>query len=243
MLENLLDYEQDLFLHLNNVHTPFGNQFMWLFSSKMAWIPVAMLFIIILFYKNRRHLKEILLVCAAIVLVVTLCDQFSSSLCKPFFMRFRPTHHPDFMNEVNTVFNYRGGRYGFISSHATNAFGFAMLTSLIFKYQYYSVMLFGWATINAYSRIYLGVHFITDIVPGIILGLFFGWLIYRVYVYFYKKVIVCNAVDRRGYQNWRSACSRNKLDLIIFLLIITVVVIAVISSLYALNLIPPFLAK
>lgn len=286
MLEEILDYEQDLFLQLNSLQSPFGNQFMWLFSGKIAWAPFVVLFIIILFYKNRRNLKETLLVFAAIALVVTLCDQFSSGLCKPLFTRFRPTHHPEFMDEVNTVFNYRGGRYGFISSHATNAFGFAMLTSLIFRYHFYTVMLFSWATINAYSRIYLGVHFITDIVPGAMSGLFFGWLIYKCYVYVYKRTIACRtmpigattanvpvnigmgahanrnlhldatanlranmsmrATSRINVAMYRSAtnsCTRKKLNLILFMLIITVVIMAIISLLYALNVIPALTAK
>jgi undecaprenyl-diphosphatase len=264
MLEEILDYEQDLFLQLNSLQSPFGNQFMWLFSGKTAWIPFVLLFIVILFYKNRRNLKEMLLIIAAIALVIMLCDQFSSGLCKPLFTRFRPTHHPEFMNEVSTVFDYRGGRYGFISSHATNAFGFATLTSLIFRYPFYSVMLFGWATVNSYSRIYLGVHFITDIVPGMLSGLLFGWLIYKIYVYICQKMILCGTapanvgVRANGslhtnvtadvqanpnmnvtmYRSASCSCMRKKLNVIIGMLISTIAVIVIISMLYALGVIP-----
>lgn len=271
MLEEILDYEQDLFLQLNSLQSPFGNQFMWLFSGKIAWVPFVFLFIVILFYKNRRNMKETLLVFAAIALVITLCDQFSSGLCKPLFTRFRPTHHPAFMNEVQTVFNYRGGLYGFISSHAANAFGFATLTSLIFRYQFYSIMLYGWAIINSYSRIYLGVHFITDVVPGALSGLFFGWLIYKIYVYVYQKMIVSvpgTLANREGhammnlslhaaaniqmkpnkkvlamYRSATCSCTRKKLNLILYMLITTVAVMAIISFLYALDVIPAFTAK
>ncbi|MDR2913547.1 MAG: phosphatase PAP2 family protein [Tannerella sp.] len=242
MLENVLDYEQDLFLQLNSIHSPFGNQFMWLYSGKIAWIPLAILFVVILSYKNRKHWKETLLIFAAIALVITFCDQFSSGFCKPFFLRFRPTHHPDFMNEVNTVFDYRGGRYGFISSHAANAFGFATLTSLIFRYRFYTIMLYLWATINAYSRIYLGVHFITDIVPGILVGLFFGWVVYKMYVYIRKKAItgkvVSSDVQDEDIRNLRSG-----LNLIIYILILTIVVMAIISMLYAFKIIPAITVK
>ena len=126
---------------------------------------------------------EIVLVLLAIVLTITLCDQFASHVCKPLFTRFRPTHHPDFMNEVKTVFGYRGGRYGFISSHAANAFGFAMFLTLLFRNRWLGFTLFFWATVNAYSRIYLGVHFLTDIIPGIIAGLFFGYIVYKLYAW------------------------------------------------------------
>ncbi|MDR0575173.1 MAG: phosphatase PAP2 family protein [Tannerella sp.] len=242
MLENVLDYEQDLFLQLNGAHSLFGNQFMWLYSGKIAWIPVAFLFVVILSCKNRKHWKETLLIFAAIALVITFCDQFSSGFCKPFFSRFRPTHHPDFMNEVKTVFDYRGGRYGFISSHAANAFGFATLTSLIFRYHFYSVVLYIWATMNAYSRIYLGVHFITDIVPGIMAGLFFGWIVYKMYVYIRRKAIPDKAVSAdircEDTRNLRSG-----LNLILYILILTIVMMAIISTLYALDVIPALTVK
>jgi len=187
MLEKILEVERALFLLLNNAHCPFGDQFMWLYSKTLTWIPVAVCFIFILFYNNRTRWREILLILVVIVLVITLCDRFASGFCKPFFARFRPTHHPDFMNDVKTVFDYRGGRFGFISSHAANGFGFAMVTSLIFRNKIYSFSLFLWATVSAYSRIYLGVHFISDIIPGILVGLFFGWVGYQLFVIIHKK--------------------------------------------------------
>ena len=242
MLDNILDYEHDLFLQLNHFQSPFGNQFMWLFSGKIAWVPVAVLFILLLFYKNRHRWKEVLLIFTAIALVVTLCDQFASGFCKPFFTRFRPTHHPDFMDEVSTVFGYRGGRYGFISSHASNAFGFATLTSLIFKCRFYSIMLFTWATINSYSRIYLGVHFISDIVPGIVTGLLFGWLVYKIYIIIGRKAIAGNIVaDSDNKEEYLH--KYNGLNIILYVLILTIAVISLISLLYALEVIPALTVK
>ena len=239
MLEKILDYERDLFLLLNSFHSSFGDQFMWLFSGKIAWIPVSVLFIVILLYKNRSRWKEILLIFAAIALVITLCDQFASGFCKPFFMRFRPTHHPDFMDEVSTIFGYRGGKYGFISSHAANAFGFAILTSLIFKYRFYSVMIYIWATVNSYSRIYLGVHFISDIVAGIIAGIIFGLIAYKVYQLAKRKIIYNDDVSVKK----NDLVQYGGLNIITYLLILTIVVIAIISLLYSLNFIPAITAK
>ena len=181
MLENLLTYERNLFLWLNDCHTPYWDEVMWLYSGKGVWLPLALLVLLTLCY--RKDWREIVLVLLAIVLTITLCDQFASHVCKPLFTRFRPTHHPDFMNEVKTVFGYRGGRYGFISSHAANAFGFAMFLTLLFRNRWLGFTLFFWATVNAYSRIYLGVHFLTDIIPGIMAGIFFGYMVYKLYAW------------------------------------------------------------
>jgi undecaprenyl-diphosphatase len=245
MLEKVLDYEEGAFLWLNGYHPPFENQFMWLFSGKIFWIPFVILFIFMLFYKNMKHWKKTLIILAAIALVITLCDQFASGLCKPMFTRFRPTHHPEFMDKVRTVFDYRGGRFGFISSHAANAFGFATLTSLIFRYHFYSVMLYLWAIINSYSRIYLGVHFISDIIPGIVVGLLFGWVVYKLFVFACKKMQVAKTAGNNAPPPEETVCtySSERLDIIIYMLIFTIIVMLIVSLLYTLKFIPPVTIK
>ncbi|MGL5562501.1 MAG: phosphatase PAP2 family protein, partial [Tannerellaceae bacterium] len=147
--------------------------------GKIIWIPLIILFLYV--FMKKQGWQQILLVLIAIGLVILFCDQFASGFCKPLFHRFRPTHHPEFMDQVKIVFGYRGGRYGFISSHAANAFGYAMFLALIFKNKLFSTVIFIWAFLQAYSRIYLGVHFITDIIPGVIVGLFFGWFGYWIF--------------------------------------------------------------
>ena len=179
MLEKLLELEREAFLTLNSLHSDYWDRFMWLYSGKFVWLPLAAFIIFILVYK--KDWRESVLVLLGIGLVVLFCDQFTSGLIKPLFMRFRPTHHPDFMNEVVTVFGYRGGLYGFISGHAANAFGFAIFMSLLFRYKLFTWVIFIWAFVMAYSRIYLGVHFLTDIIPGALSGLVLGWLAYFIY--------------------------------------------------------------
>ncbi|MDR1200944.1 MAG: phosphatase PAP2 family protein [Tannerellaceae bacterium] len=187
MLEQLLVYERSMFFMLNGSDSPFLDRFMWLYTGKAAWLPLAVFILFILLYK--KNWRESLLILVAITLVITLCDQFASHLIKPYFQRFRPTHHPAFMEEVKTVFGYRGGNYGFISSHAANAFGFAMFMSLLFRYRLFTIAIFLWAFLTAYTRVYLGVHFISDVVPGALAGLFFGWLVYTLYIYVREKII------------------------------------------------------
>jgi len=186
MLERVLEYERNLFFLLNGSDSIFMDHFMWLYSGKAVWLPLAAFITFALIY--RKDWRESILILLSIALVVTLCDQFASHIFKPLFTRYRPTHHPDFMNQVDTVFNYRGGRYGFISSHAANAFGFAMYMSLLFRDRLFTWVVFIWAIITAYTRIYLGVHFISDIIPGAILGSLFGYLVYLLYVHVRKRL-------------------------------------------------------
>jgi undecaprenyl-diphosphatase len=128
----------------------------------------------------------------AITLLFVLCDQFSSHLIKPLVARPRPTHYPGIMEHVRTLFGYTGGKYGFISGHATNSFGFAIFSSLLFKNKFYTNVVFLWAFIVAYSRIYLGVHFVSDILGGMISGLLIGYLVYSAYRYTSEKIAVKN---------------------------------------------------
>lgn len=187
MLEKLLHYERDAFFFLNGSDSEYWDHFLWLFSSKEVWLPLAFFILAVLIYK--KNWKEVLFILLSIVLVITFCDQFASHFCKPFFARFRPTSHPDFMNQVETVFGYRSGKYGFISSHAANAFGFATYMSMLFRQKLFCYTIVIWSVVTAYTRIYLGVHFISDVVFGAIAGIFFGFLVYYLYVFARKSIL------------------------------------------------------
>ncbi|MBC5644642.1 phosphatase PAP2 family protein [Parabacteroides segnis] len=218
MVEKILVYERDLFFMLNGSDSPFLDRFMWLYSGKAVWLPLAFFILVVLLYKKKW--RESILILLAIVLVITFCDQFASHVCKPIFTRFRPTHHPDFMDQVKTVFDYRGGRYGFISSHAANAFGFATFMSLLFRYRLFTWTIFLWAALTAYTRVYLGVHFISDIVPGAIAGVFFGWLVYWLYV---KVRPVVTGTSSNACELYSTGQKR----LIVYAIFIAVLIIAV----------------
>lgn len=223
MLEKILDYERDAFFLLNGSDSAYLDRFMWLFSGKAVWLPLAAFILFVLVYK--KNWREWLLILLAITLVVTLADQFASHLCKPLFTRFRPTHHPDFMNEVRTVFDYRGGRYGFMSSHAANAFGFVTFMALLMRDRLFGWTLFLWALVTAYSRVYLGVHFISDIVPGALVGTLFGYLVYLLYRWARVR-IVPGARSLPPRQLYSSAQKRS----IVYMLALTVVVLLTLNA-------------
>lgn len=189
LAESLLPIERDFFLWLNNGHTSYMDVFMFIYSGKFVWIPLVIVCLGVFTYKVKWQ-EAVLLVFAA-VLVGVLCDQISASVVKPFFERLRPTHHPDFKDYVEIVKGYRGGRLGFVSSHATNGFGIVVLSSLLFRFRLYTIVILSWALVTCYSRIYLGVHFVTDVVGGILLGSVMGLVTYNLYLvgrYYILKV-------------------------------------------------------
>ena len=153
---------------------------MWTYTGITTWIPMIILILYVAF--RNQQLKEGLLVLGSIVLVLLLTNLFSAIFFKPFFERFRPSHHPDYKDLVNLINDFRGGDFGFISGHATNSFGIAFFFSRLFKNRLLTTSMMLWATLNSYSRIYLGVHFISDIVGGFIVGSLIGLLVYEIYI-------------------------------------------------------------
>ena len=142
--------------------------------------------VVLLVWMWRKWGVQSLYVVAGIALCILLADQLSSSLLKPLVARLRPTHNPEISDLIHTVRGYRGGLYGFVSSHAANAFAFAVFTSLVIRNRYYALTIALWAVLSAYSRIYLGVHYVGDVVCGAILGVLVALVVYRVFRSFRK---------------------------------------------------------
>lgn len=174
MFPPLLPYEGDILLWINQHHNAFLDAFMYMISNTGAWLPVIAVLIYYIFAK--KPWQEALLLLLTIGLCVALGDQLSSGFAKPFFHRFRPTHAPEYKELIHTVYNYVGYPYGFFSGHACNFFGAATVLSLAIRRWEHTLSLFGIATLVAYSRMYLGVHFLSDILVGMGVGIALGFL-------------------------------------------------------------------
>lgn len=180
-METLIQLDQELLLHLNSFTSPLFDNFFWVVTSKSIWFPMYA-FILYVIFRNQG-VKGIITV-FALALMVLLCDQISTNIFKEGFERFRPSHEPSIQGLVDLINGKRGGKYGFVSSHATNSFGLAVFSLLLFRYRWYTLFILFWAALNSYSRIYMGVHYPGDILGGLILGSLIGWFVY----WLYKKV-------------------------------------------------------
>jgi undecaprenyl-diphosphatase len=156
----------------------------WL-SDKLIWIPFYAFIIYILI---RQYRKKTAFILVAVTFLITICDQTASGFLKPFFKRLRPSHEESLKNVIHLSEAGPGGKYGFISSHATNVFGLAVFLTLLLpaKYNNLKIVLLVWAFLVSYSRIYNGVHYPLDIISGILLGIIYGFLV----KYLYTKVSV-----------------------------------------------------
>ena len=176
MIDYLMDIDAEALLAVNGMYSSFQDALWWMVSAKWSSALLVLSLLWILIHKNRRHA---LLVLAMIALAVLLADQVSSGLIKHLVERLRPTHDPSLENAVHIVNGYRGGMYGFVSSHAANFFAIATLVSFIMRHRLVVIALYGWGLAQCYSRMYLGVHYPGDILGGIIVGVLAGWLVWR----------------------------------------------------------------
>lgn len=204
-IQQLLNTDRDLLLTMNGSESMFWDEVMQMITSTQTWIPffVVLLYVIL----KNNSLKSFVWTIVSILLVIVICDRVSSGIFKPVFERFRPTQDPYIMYMVDIVNNYRGGQYGFISSHAANTFGISIFLSLLIRKWSFSMMMFIWAILNSYSRIYLGVHYPGDIFFGALLGCLIGILMYWLYIAVNKRIDesckhwVSNLYTCSGYLN------------------------------------------
>ena len=175
MLTYLDTIDQQILLAINGFHAAYFDQAMWLVSNRLSWLLILLAFLWALRSKGWRHAAVAI---AAIALTVLIADQVSSGLIKHAVERLRPTHQPALAGMVHIVNGYTGGKYGFVSSHAANAFGVALIIGLLMRSQPALWALMGWAVLQCYSRMYLGVHYLGDIIGGMVVGLLAAWLVY-----------------------------------------------------------------
>ncbi len=178
MLEVIENWDRSLFLIINGAHNNLFDQIMWHVSGKLEWIP---LYLFLLYFLIKSFGISTWKVLIGVVLVILLTDQLSVQLFKNIFERYRPCHNLDIGHLVHSVNGKCGGRFGFVSSHAANTFGLATFIGLILKKvnKKWIYWLTVWAFVVSYSRIYLGVHYPSDVLGGAILGSVIGFVVYK----------------------------------------------------------------
>lgn len=186
-METFSTIDSELFLFLNGLHADWLDVVMIAITKMWVWLP---LYLLLIYWAVKQYGKRCWLVFLTIGFVVLFCDQLASSVCKPVFQRLRPCYNADFQNLIYLPKGLAGGKYGFVSSHAANTFGIAtFLTPIFRRYRpWTAIVLFLWAFLSSYSRIYIGYHYPGDILCGAILGALIGLLFWKVFQIVQRKM-------------------------------------------------------
>jgi undecaprenyl-diphosphatase len=187
MIEEILKYDTDLFLFLNNLGSePWDN--LWrVITHKLTFVP---LYVVLLFlvYKNYG-LKGMLIIIVCAVLMIIAADQLAN-LFKHGIQRPRPCREEDLQKFMRFIVDHCG-RYGYFSGHAINSMATAVFIGLLLKNKYYYLpfLLLFWSVLVSYSRIYVGVHYPLDVLTGMFFGSIIGWIFYRLQLILQRRFI------------------------------------------------------
>ncbi len=186
MIDKLKEWDTNLFLYLNSRHNNFFDIIMYWASDKLFWLPFYLFLAIIVV---RQFRKKSILIFIFIAALITVSDQLASNFLKNTVKRLRPSHEEALQGFIHLSKAGAGGPYGFISSHACNSFAlFAFLSFLLpASFRPLKYILFFWASLVSYSRVYNGVHYPGDVIVAAVLGSLLGWLFARIYFYIESK--------------------------------------------------------
>lgn len=178
IIQFLIEADEQLLLAVNGAHTAMLDSLALLLSDKWIWIPFYIF--LALMVERRLGWKRALVFLACVGVIIFITDQTCGELLRHSVRRMRPSN-PD--NPINTMLHLvngkRGGSYGFPSCHAANTFALATIISLLFRRMGITLLMFGWCVAVSVSRVYMGVHYPSDLLGGFAVSGFYTFIIHR----------------------------------------------------------------
>lgn len=175
MLETLKHWDREIFIFLNSLGIEKFDEF-WIFVTQIStWIPLFVLFafLIIYYYRGRKGVIVVffLLVTVGVTMLFT-------NVVKEYIARLRPNNVEAMSGLIRIL--QKPTNYSFFSGHASSSFSITtfMVLSLrkCTKWIYLSYL---WPLIFVLSRIFVGVHYPSDILVGALVGTGFAFLFHN----------------------------------------------------------------
>ena len=187
MLDKILTLDKELLIFLNGLGSSTLDTFWMVITKQSNWTPFFLILLYLIF--KKVGVKQTLYLLVFIIVLITISDQFTN-LVKETFQRLRPCSDPNINSLIRVV--KPSETFSFFSGHASNSMAVSSFLYFILKDKFkYFGLLFLWPLIFAYSRIYLGLHYPTDIICGYIHGFILGFLFYKLFRFLQlKKVII-----------------------------------------------------
>ncbi len=169
IINQLIQLDVKLFLYLNGQGTEMWDGFWNFVTHRYTWFPVYFLLLYLVY--RLSSWKGLIYYVIVISLLILFVDQTTYYWFKAVFQRPRPSHNADIADLIR-ITGSPGGRWGFISAHASNTFAIAVFLGYQFKkvFRYSAIILTLWALFISYSRIYVGVHYPADLIFGALWG-------------------------------------------------------------------------
>ncbi|MBQ0074067.1 MAG: phosphatase PAP2 family protein [Prevotella sp.] len=198
-IETIDQFGIDVLLGSNNA---FLDHFALTMTNAFTWVPLYIA-LLVLVIKNNDNMQQIALCFFCGVLGVALASIMADVIVKPWVARLRPCNEPTVKYLVQIAGNLHNKDYSFFSAHAANTMSLAIFFSLLVRSAWLSLVLVGWSLLNCWTRLYLGQHYMTDIMVGLSWGVVVGIVCYLVHWKisrnFPKKRFVSSQYTSSGY--------------------------------------------
>ena len=186
-VQTVIDIDRQVLGVINGAHSAFLDSLMVTLTSAVTWIPLylALLYLVV---KNNENMAQIgwVMLCCALCFFIT--EFVTDGLVKPAVARPRPGNDPEWMYMVHVVNGRRGLDYSFFSAHAANTFGIAVFFCLLVRDSVFSWLMVTWSLVNCYTRLYLAMHYPSDIMVGLAFGALVGATVYLLYSLVFKQI-------------------------------------------------------